>query len=275
MELKKAARGSALWLTKVLLVASIILTISIYSGSYATSEGFVKPLVREVVFSQFNESMISEASESFMLLCDSKSNEILNFSVEGLGDVSINCSNLRANEQLEIKNIVEKQIVEKTFNSFYEQSVCNGSECIKFLKELPANIKENPLNALKIVSRDFNTFLKSKLFVLLIVSLILMIFLFILAEGISKKFTTLGSVLISAGLPYAGMPLLKSTLKTNIPENIYELTIGLTNMLSNIFLSMLIGGIVLFGIGIGLKIYYKKKEKTEGKKEGKKKKIIN
>ena len=254
MAFKDFARKAGLWLCKFLLLMSIVSSVAIYTGSYVTSESFLKTLIQETMLSQFTATSLDELHTGLMGECDRQRKEMVSFPLDFLqSKFDVNCTELKAKGVEGVKDVIKYGVAGSAFDSFYNKKACEGS-CFNFITSLPQNIQSDPTKALGIVSREFNDYVKGKLHLSIAITLLLMLAVMLLAEGWHSKLTSVGGTFITSGLPYFTMPLLKDVLKANLPsESAYNLVLGLTSELSRIFLAMLIFGAVLWISGFILK----------------------
>lgn len=271
-------RGFGLWLSKTLFIFFMMISVSIYAGSYITGESFLKPLVQDTMASQLN-TQISGISDSLIQECNTRSTETITLPLDFLqSSLDINCTKLKQDPS-EVSRMLTEGVSEKAFESFYKKKVCEGSKCLDILKNLPENLQKNPLSATDLMSEDFHNYIKDKLMIALGLAALFGVLIFAFARGWSKKFRALGGSLIISGLPYFGMSLLRETLKANLPSRAYEMIMRLVNTLSTAFLCVLITGCVLWIVGFVLKFALRKKEEKievvkKAKPKAKAKKVI-
>lgn len=263
-------RGLGLWISNMLLVFMIAISIATFMGVEATSQSFLKPLFSEIMMQQVASQLnMEDLASGLNQQCASEKKEIMilpiNMSMISL-DISINCTKMKQDEKNETLSIFREQVTGKVFDSFYNKKVCEGSQCFDMLKSLPQTLQSNPQNALAFISADFNRYMKAKLIFLIIGAAVFAALVFLLAKGWPGKFISLGGTLLTSGLPYFAIPLLKKNILAMAPPAVVPIINSLIGSLLSIFMYLFIGGAVLLAVGIGLKIYFKRKE---GKKKRK------
>jgi hypothetical protein len=263
-------RSGGLWLSKTLLVMCIMLSVVVYTGNYITSETFLKPIVQETISSQFSDAQLVEFNSGLSKACGRQSLEMMTFPLTFIdASLDVNCTRVKQLGINESRRIINEDVSQKTFDSVYLKKVCSGSQCLDILKNLPLTLQNNPLGATDLVSRDFNDYVHSKFLIFLSLSILFAVLVLVLAKSWESRFMSLGGSLVTAGLPYFGVPFLRETLKANLPAKAYELILRLVTTLSGTFLTILISGVILLLVGLGLKFYFNKKygKKTELKKK--------
>jgi len=255
-------RGIRLWLCQALLVTLIMTSVIAYAGAVITGSAFLKPMFEETVMQQIQGSL-DEQYSGISSACNSKNQEMLPLSIPsglpGVSEINVNCTRLKQNGEDELTAIVKEQIADKMFDSIYEQKACGGYACLDLLK----SVQSDSQNALKLITSDFNRFLKSQIMILIGLCVIFGIFVLLLARGWPSKLMSLGGCLVTSGLPYFAVPTIKDLLMAYLNVRTYQMIFGLISSLSSTFLWILISGAVLFVVGLVLRCVVKEKPAKE------------
>ena len=146
--------------------------------------------------------------------------------------------------------------VDSMFSELYKKKVCSGYSCLGVVKNL-----QNPAD---IVTRDFNIFITSQIWILGVLAAVFVLFVVLLAKGLPRKFTAVGGSFISAGAPYFIIKVVGKNLGSFVPAEMASaipFIVDILKPIANIFLVILIVGVVCSVTGWGMRIYRKRQEK--------------
>jgi|GEM_PF-5651787 len=257
-------RGFGAWFFRAVLVLLILSAVMMTAASHLTSEQFMKPAMKEMIAQQIRGNAFDETYEEITSRCGTEGKEILEFQFELTNStIKISCVELEQKSEEEGKEylieIFAGQIADSMFKEVYYKKVCEGMECFEKIKTV-----DDPT---KLITADFNKFLKSTVKFLVALAVIAALGVVLLSKGISGRIFGLGYPLLIAGLPYFGISIVKAKLVEMFPARVYFLITELTTLLAGIYLKILISGAVLLALGLVMKFIGKRREKKKGKKK--------
>ena len=229
-----------------LFIASIILLLSLLAGNiflalsmslnYETLQSEFTPVIKDVAEKEFGISSVI-VDEQFLLMelyCQDNSEYV--FSESGYV-FEIPCSIVDQGSDA----VIEKGISDFADDIYYQDYECDFWDCF-YKSEVPYFL----------VSEKAKEYWKSKFYLSLLLSIILIIAIFFLVEQKYNLLTLIGSLLIISSLPLIKIEKLLSLIDY---KYISDFLIIFLNKSYNIFLISFILGIIILGIGIGLRFY--------------------
>jgi hypothetical protein len=230
-------RGGAVVIVSILLLVSFLITASILTLSsslkYENIKDGLSPIIKETIEQELGGGLPIENNLS-MIEQYCKNNSEFIFSESGYV-ITIPCETAKQGSDA----IIEKGINDMINESYYKNYDCSFFDCL-----------QKPGAPFSLVSQGAYEYWKSKFYLALILSIILIVALFLLVENKSNAFILSGALLIVSSLPLFG---LKNIAGFFVDKSILKFLSVFFAQASLVFYKALIAGIVLISIGIGIK----------------------
>ena len=229
-------RGGTVVIVSILLLISFLVTVSILTLSsslkYENVKEGLSPIIKETIQQESGGLPIGNNLSMIEQYC--KNNSEFVFS-EGIYIVTIPCEIAKQGNDA----IIEKGINDVINESYYKNYDCSFFDCL-----------QKPGAPFSLVSQGAYEYWKSKFYLALVLSIILVIALFLLVENKSNAFILSGALLIVSSLPLFG---LKNIAGFFVDKSILKFLSVFFAQASSVFYKALIVGIVLLSIGIIIK----------------------
>lgn len=252
-------RGGLFYIVCVLLVVSLILAGVFITISKSLSYENLKTELTKISLEKSSEFDINSAFPEMQAKCLNNSGGGVSFSENSGFNINIPCTVVSQGSEAVLSYAVDSIIGDM----YYKEYDCGFFNCFKQ--------GEPPIF---LISQHSHDYFKSKFYLMLLTSLVLIILLFFLVENKPNFPITTGIVLIISSLPFMKLDFFSKFFID--ASYLYFLSIVLSNT-RFIFLIYLISGIALVGVGIGLHFYLfgesiaEKIEKWKSKKKEKEK----
>ncbi|MAG79232.1 hypothetical protein CMI40_02550 [Candidatus Pacearchaeota archaeon] len=232
-------KGGGLFIVSTLLLISLLLgniflTLNL-SLKYDILEPELTSVVKDVVEEEFGLSSIIDEQYPFMeFYCQNHSDFV--FSESGY-TFEIPCDVIAKGSDA----VVEKGVSDLVNDIYYDNYDCNFWNCID-KSEIPYFL----------VSEKAKDYWKSKFYITLFVSFILIVLTFLLVEQKYNLLTLTGGLLIVSSLPLIKLEKILSLINYKYVSDFIAIFFSKSY---SVFLVSFILGIIVLGIGIGLKFY--------------------
>tara|TARA_Y100000034_G_scaffold41320_2_gene50841 strand:+ start:2497 stop:3291 length:795 start_codon:yes stop_codon:yes gene_type:complete len=233
-------KGGLLFIVSIVLLFSflagnIFLTLNM-SLDYKILQSEFTPVIKDVAEKEFSISSVIVDEQFFLMELYCQNNSEYVFSESGYVfeipcDVVIKGSDA----------VIEEGINGLLEDIYYKDYECNFWNCLD-KSEVPYFL----------VSEKAKEYWKSKFYLSLLVSVVLVILIFFLVEQKYNLFTLTGSLLIISSLPLIKLERLSSFINYRY---VSDFLIVFFSKSYNVFLISFILGIIILGVGIGLRFY--------------------
>ena len=233
-------KGSFLFIASVLLLISfllgnIFLTLNM-SLNYETLQSEFTPVVKDVAEKEFSISSVIVDEQFFLMELYCQNNSEFVFSESGYTFV-IPCDVVAKGSDA----VIEEGINSLVNDIYYQDYDCNFWNCLD-KSEVPYFL----------VSEKAKDYWKSKFYITLFVSFILIVLTFLLVEQKYNLLTLTGGLLIVSSLPLIKLEKILSLINYKYVSDFIAIFFSKSY---SVFLVSFILGIIVLGIGIGLKFY--------------------
>ncbi|MFQ5531225.1 MAG: hypothetical protein ACE5ES_01275 [Candidatus Nanoarchaeia archaeon] len=249
-------RGGTLTIVAVLLflsllVGNLFLTTSL-SLDFETVKSELRPIVKEIAENQTELSAGVERNFPTMeQYCQNYSDFV--FKNDETGHTFTIPCNVVAEGQEAVIEFGLNQLIEESYSQAYE---CGFWECLGSIE-----------NSFVLVSEKAKDYWKSRFYFSLVISLILAILIFLLAEKKSNAFILMGVLIVISSLPFSKIDVFLSSILGILlffvsadsvgleKDSLLDFLIILFTKSFNVFLIVLVIGVIIFLIGIILKFF--------------------